>query len=421
MIRKIAFTLLCLTAFVSYAQNSTISPYSFFGIGDLRSGATIENQQMGGIGMYADSIHVNLQNPAAYGKLRLTTYAFAGSHREFRLETFEDEQNTSVTNLEYIALAFPVSKKFGVGLGVKPRSSVGYALDAESTDVNGDTVINIFSGEGGLNQVFFSVGYSVLPNLQIGATVKYVFGLLENQRLQSVEGVQFGTIDTRESDVSGIDLNYGLIYTPKINDKLTLYTSARVNTQVNLASENSQRIGSFSVATGDEIEVVDVDLEALGLKNTDLKIPTIWSFGLGVGQEKKWFLGAEYSLQDFGSFENAFSTAEGLEYSDASSLAVGMHFIPDYASFSSYLRRVNYRAGVRYDKTGLVINGKEINNFGITFGFGLPLGGSFSNLNLGFELGKRGTTDANLIRESYLKIGVGLSLNDRWFQKRKIN
>ena len=421
MIRKIAFTLLCLTAFVSYAQNSTISPYSFFGIGDLRSGATIENQQMGGIGMYADSIHVNLQNPAAYGKLRLTTYAFAGSHREFRLETFEDEQTTSVTNLEYIALAFPVSPKFGVGLGVKPRSSVGYALDAESTDDNGDTVINIFSGEGGLNQVFLSVGYSPLPNLQIGATLKYVFGLLENQRLQSVEGVQFGTIDTRESDISGIDLNYGLIYTPKINDKLTLYTSARINTQVNLASENSQRIGSFSVATGEEIEVVDVDLEALGLKNTDLKIPTIWSFGLGVGQEKKWFVGAEYSLQDYGSFENAFSTAEGLEYADASSLALGMHFIPDYASFSSYLRRVNYRAGVRYDKTGLIINGKEINNFGITFGFGLPLGGSFSNMNLGFELGKRGTTDANLIRESYLKIGVGLSLNDRWFQKRKIN
>ena len=167
--------------------------------------------------------------------------------------------------------------------------------------------------------------------------------------------------------------------------------------------------------------MVEVDLEALGLKKTDLKIPTIWSFGLGVGQDKKWFLGAEYSLQDYGSFENAFSTAEGLEYIDASSIAVGMYFVPDYASFNSYLRRVNYRAGLRYDQTGLVINGKEINNFGITFGFGLPLGGSFSNMNLGFEFGKRGTTDANLIRESYLKIGVGLSLNDRWFQKRKIN
>ena len=51
-----------------------------------------------------------------------------------------------------------------------------------------------------------------------------------------------------------------------------------------------------------------------------------------------------------------------------------------------------------------MINGKEINNFGITFGLGLPLGGSFSNINLGFELGRRGTTDADLIEESYFKV-----------------
>lgn len=421
MIRKIAIALLFLTAFASHAQNSTISPYSFFGIGDLRSSGTIENQQMGGLGIYGDSIHVNLQNPAAYGKLKLTTYTFGGSHREFRLETFSEEQNTSVTNMDYIGLAFPVGKKMGMGLGVQPRSSVGYALDAQSVDDNGDTVTNIFSGEGGLNGVFLSLGYSILPNLQIGATMKYNFGLLENQQLQSVEGVQFGTIDSRESDVSGFDYNFGMMYTPKIGEKHTLFTSARVNTQVNLISENSQRFGSFSITTGDEVEVVDVDLEAQGLKNTDLKIPTIWSFGLGFGQDRKWFVGAEYSFQEFSSFENAFSTAESIEYINASSIAFGMYFIPDYASFSSYMKRVNYRAGVRYDKSGLVINGKEINNFGITFGFGLPLGGAFSNLNLGFELGRRGTTDANLIRESYLKFGIGLSLNDRWFQKRKIN
>ncbi|MEC7264731.1 MAG: hypothetical protein VXW38_13400, partial [Bacteroidota bacterium] len=86
-----------------------------------------------------------------------------------------------------------------------------------------------------------------------------------------------------------------------------------------------------------------------------------------------------------------------------------------------YFKRVTYRAGLRYDVSGLEVNGKEINNFGITFGLGMPLGGSFSNVNLGFELGRRGTTDANLIEESYLKINVGLSLNDVWFQKRKIN
>jgi long-subunit fatty acid transport protein len=421
MIRKIAIAVLCCTALTSYAQNSTISPYSFFGIGDLRSGATIENQQMGGIGMYTDSIHISLQNPAAYGKLKLTTYTFGGSHREFRLETFDEQQRTSVTNMEYIGLAFPIGKKMGVGLGVKPRSSVGYALDAESIDENGDTVTNIFTGEGGINQTFLSVGLQILPNLHIGATLKYNFGLLESQRLQSVEGVQLGTIDSRESDITGFDFNYGLTYTPKIGEKYTLFTSARVNTQGNLESTNAQRIGSFDVNTGGEVEVVEVDLEALGLKNTELKIPTATSFGLGFGQDKKWFIGAEYTFQDFSSFENLLIDSENLEYTKASTMALGVYFIPDYASFTSYLKRVNYRAGLRYDQTGLMLNGKEIENFGITFGLGLPLGGAFSNLNLGFELGRRGTTAAGLIEESYFKFGIGLSLNDRWFQKRKIN
>ncbi len=421
MIRKIAIAVLCCTALTSYAQNSTISPYSFFGIGDLRSGATIENQQMGGIGMYTDSIHLSLQNPAAYGKLKLTTYTFGGSHREFRLKTFEEEQRTAVTNMEYIGLAFPISKKMGVGLGIKPRSSVGYALEGESIDENGDLVTNIFTGEGGINQTFLSLGVQILPNLHIGATIKYNFGVLESQRLQSVEGVQLGTIDSRESDITGFDFNYGLTYTPKIGEKYTLFTSARVNTQGNLESTNTQRIGSFDVITGGEVEVVEVDLEAIGLKNTELKIPTATSFGLGFGQEKKWFIGAEYTFQDYSSFENLLIDADNLQYTEASTMALGLHFIPDYASFTSYLKRVNYRAGLRYDKTGLVLNGKEIENFGITFGLGLPLGGAFSNMNIGFELGRRGTTAAGLIEESYLKFGIGLSLNDRWFQKRKIN
>jgi hypothetical protein len=68
----------------------------------------------------------------------------------------------------------------------------------------------------------------------------------------------------------------------------------------------------------------------------------------------------------------------------------------------------------------MIINEKEINNFGITFGIGLPMA-NFSNLNLGFELGRRGTTDADLIEESYLKVNVGLSLNDKWFRKRQID
>jgi len=69
----------------------------------------------------------------------------------------------------------------------------------------------------------------------------------------------------------------------------------------------------------------------------------------------------------------------------------------------------------------MIVNNAEINDFGITFGVGLPLGRSLPNINLGFEIGKRGTTEADLIEENYIKINLGFSFNDIWFQKRKIN
>lgn len=423
MVKKIVLLILCLTAITAYSQsgNGTVSPYSFGGIGDIRPQATIENQAMGGLSMYTDSIHVNLRNPAAFGKLRLVAFTAAGGHKEVKLKDFTDEESSSVTSLEYISVALPLSPKFGVGFGVLPYTAIGYNIFSQTTNVTQDTVINQFSGDGGLNKVFLSAGYEITKNLHVGGTVNFSFGNLEYQSVQSIDGVQYGTINTRRSEVNGYDFNFGATYTPRIKNKYTLFTSLTVNTQANLVSSNSERLGSFSLSTGEEIEVRDVDLEPSNLRNTELKIPTTTTLGLGFGRDKKWFLGAEYSLQALSSFRNDFIDPGNVAYEDANTIRVGGYFVPDYASFTSYLKRITYRAGARTSRTGLVVNDKSIHDFGITFGLGLPVGGGFSNMNLGFEYGKRGTTVANLIEETYFKVSVGLSFNDKWFQKRKIN
>ena len=421
MIRKFLIAALAMMALQVYGQNSTLSPYSYFGIGEMRAGGTIENQLMGRMSMYTDSVHLNFNNPAAYGKLKLTTYAVGVGLKQVKLENGTESQNASVSALEYLALGFPISPKIGVGLGIMPFSSVGYNLRSESINTNGNTVTNIFTGEGGLNQVHFTLGINPIKNVYLGATVNYNFGNLENQRIQSVENVQFGTLDRRTQRVKGYDFNYGLTYTPKVSPKHTLFTSLTVDTQANLGAENSQRIGSFAQLSGREIETIDVDLGAQGLLRTDVKVPTITTVGLGFGEDKKWFLGGEYSFQQLSSFSNEFIATENLGYQDASTIRFGGFFVPDYSSFSGYIKRITYRAGVRFAKTGMLVNNQEIDDFGITFGFGLPLGNSFSNANLGLEYGKTGTTSANLVQENYFKVIIGLSLNDRWFQKRKIN
>ncbi|MEO9892075.1 hypothetical protein [Aurantibacter sp.] len=426
MIKRIGIVIALLTATGVYAQDGSVSPYSYFGIGDLRSQSTYENQMMGGIGMYADSIHVNLQNPAAYSQLGvqrgddfgMTTYTGGLSYKQLQLKSYTTQENNNITNLDYLAVGFSLKKGLGVGFGIMPVSSVGYNLVSVSAD---STLTNQYIGSGGLNKAFVSVGWEFAKDLSVGVTANLNFGTLESRRIQSTSGIQLGVQDNKSSRVNGFDFNYALNYAPTFKNNHTLIASLRVNTQANLTSENTQEIGSFSLIDGADEETYEVDLDALVLKNTDIKIPTKTTLGIGYGKDRSWFLGAEYSFQEMSSFENEFLAIDNLVYKDASTIALGGFFIPDSGPFTSYWKRVTYRAGLRLDNTGMVVNDKDINNFGITFGFGLPLGRSFSNLNLGFELGRRGTTSADLIEESYFKINLGLSLNDMWFQKRKID
>ena len=429
MVKNIILSVLFLTVTGLCAQNGTGSPYSFFGVGESRLSGTVENQMMGGIGVFTDSIHVNLRNPAAYGQLgikswdngRLAVYSGALSRRQFDLKTDAAAENSSVTNLDYLTLGFNLGDGLGVGFGVSPYSSVGYNIISESTNDSGAVVRNLYQGEGGLNRVYFSVGYEVFKDFSVGVTANFNFGELKSTNIQSVEDVQFGTRDAKTSKIDGMDFNYAIQYNPELKERHRLFASARINQQGNLSANNTRELGSFLISEGTTIESIDVNLDADGLRRTELKIPPSVTLGLGYGEDKKWFLGAEYSTQNWDNFSNDFLGVENITYQNANTIAFGGFYIPDYDAFNGYLKRVTYRAGARFGNTGMVINNSEINDFGITFGVGLPLGRSLPNINLGFEVGKRGTTEADLIEENYFKINVGFSFNDIWFLKRKIN
>jgi hypothetical protein len=375
---------------------------------------------MGGLSVYTDSIHINLNNPAAYSKLEYTTYTAGLSRKEYRFESNVSKENSSISNLDYLSLGFNLGKGFGMGFGIMPYSSIGYNFQSERTTAQG-SVSESFNGEGGLNRVYLSVGYQLFNNLSLGVTSNFNFGSQNTNSYQTIEDVQLGSFNRIESRIKGFDFNFGASFTPDITDKHTLFTSIIVNTQANLVSENTRTIGSFSTTNGMDVEVTEVDLEAQGLARTGVQIPTTATLGVGYGQDRKWFLGAEYSFQELGNFENELTPASNLEYKNAQTFRLGGYYIPEYTSFTSYLKRVTYRTGAKVSKSGIVVDNKEINDFGITFGMGLPLGRNLSNINLGFELGKRGTKYGDLVEESYFKVNVGLSLNDKWFIPRKIN
>ncbi|SFZ93056.1 Long-chain fatty acid transport protein [Flaviramulus basaltis] len=435
MIKKLVLVFIAVFAIHSYGQEGTASPYSFYGIGNLKFKGTVENRSMGGLSIYTDSIHVNLRNPASYagdnvsifpfnGESRPVKFTVGGSYTSTDLKTDSGVDKSSSTTFNYIAISIPMGK-FGFGFGLLPHTSVGYKLESLNDE---DKIENKFKGEGGVNKAFLGVGYQIAEGLTVGVDFQYNFGNIQNSVVEyqydNGAPIQYQSRENNRSDLSGLNLNLGLSYKRLLNEKLELVTGVTYAPESLLHSKNQQSFSTISInpSTGNEFEIskIEVDLEALGLLETDLILPSRFSAGFGVGVPRKWFVGAEYLFRNTSNLRNTtLGSSNPTTYEDASTISLGGFFIPQYNSFSSYFKRVVYRTGLRFENTGLNINDEAIKEFGISFGVGLPVGSYFSNANLGFEIGKRGTTSNNLIQENFINFQLSLSLNDRWFQKRK--
>ena len=416
------------------AQQSTSSPYSFYGLGSLKFKGTVENQSMGGISVYSDSIHVNLRNPASYAGSNLSFYnnesrpikfSIGTTFSNTKIETSSASDKYGNFSIDYLALALPINK-FGFGFGIIPYSSVGYSL--QSRNENDDLTFR-YRGDGGINRVFLGFGYQILKGLKVGVDTHYNFGNITNTSIafgynDQGEMLQYQSRDDRRSDLGGFSFNFGVILDQKISESLDITASFTYTPQSEISSKNKNQFSTIAI-DANQVEFVqttyEIDLQAINLDNTNLVLPSKISFGAGIGKSRKWFLGFDYTLLEASKFSNRFVEIENSTFEDASSVSIGGFFIPKYDSFSSYWKRIVFRTGARFENTGLVVNNESIDEFGISFGLGLPVGRLFSNANIGFEWGRRGTTNANLVEENFYNINLSLSLNERWFEKRKFS
>ncbi|MBA0883555.1 hypothetical protein [Flavobacterium undicola] len=414
MIRKIITSVCLLLSLVSFAQEGTASPYSFYGIGDVRFKGTIESRSMAGVQVEQDSIHLNLDNPASYSNLKLTTFTVGGTYNLTTLKNDSGSEKAKRTTFDYLAIGLPVGK-LGVAFGLIPYSSVGYKMQVFSDQAGG--VNNRNYGTGGVSKAFLGGSYKITPSFNVGASVDYNFGRIETTNLEFVNGVSLGTREVNSADLSGVNFNFGAMYKGKLNKKLDFYSSLSYKLESKLASNNTRSLGTVSFNSGFDFSDVETTDEEKFEKN--LTLPSELKLGFGIGESKKWLVGAQFITASEGDLANTYNTTPRASYEKAMKYSIGGYFIPNYGSFSNYAKRIVYRAGIKYEQTGLVVDSESIKDAGFSLGLGLPITGSFSNINFGFELGKRGTTSSSLVQENYAKLSVGLSFNDRWFVKRK--
>ena len=395
---KKIFVVLCLLplSFVASAQSVTMSPYSRYGLGTLAEQSQGFNRGMNGLAQgFRFSNQVNALNPASYSAIDSVTMVFdigmAGHFTNYKEgDMKKNEKNAS---FEYAVASFRILKNLGMAVGILPFSNIGY---------NFETSLN-------------EVGRIIKP-LSVGFNFSYLWG-------DYTHNIISGTLPTTDvnsiyrtytADISSFKLDLGAQYMFDLrkSDKLTL--GATVSIGHNLGGEASCYVDNTEVSYTIE---------------KPFSLPMMYSFGVVWNHKNNLFLGADLNLQQWGSklfpvFDDTttdkYVLREG-QLKNRTKVVVGGEWIPNPVS-RNFFKRVHYRMGISYATPYYYINGADgPKEFSISAGFGLPIANSYNNrsiLNISGQWVHSSAT--GMITENTFRINIGLTFNERWFMKWKV-
>lgn len=452
---KPELTVLVVLLIAGYAkgQRTEVSPYSAYGLGQLAEQQLAEQRLMGGISLSStEAYQLSPGMPAGYANLKKTVFSVSGRAKFVELTSSADTRKQRNARFMGFAIGMPFGQgKWGLGFGLMPETSVGYRLyDTDLIPGSGSNVDFEYTGEGGLNRAFFGMSRELWRSggvdttgvghrLTFGANANYLFGTVNSARravYPRSEGF-FNTNATAEIIVRDPVFNTGLQHTiygmdTKGEKQRPWHITAGlfVEMPASLKTKRTDLVTTFVRSTSG-VEFTRDTVEFVQGATGKLKLPAAYGIGLSYVWNRKLTLAIEHRRRDWSKLS---SDIEGWdpagELGERSSYSFGIAYLPagkdDRVFTSSFLESCIYRAGFRYVNDYLVLQGRQLSEIGISFGTSFPVLRSMtrSYLTIGAELGRRGTTQDNLIQERYTELIIGISitpeLREPWFRKRKI-
>ncbi|WP_140937781.1 hypothetical protein [Sphingobacterium lumbrici] len=431
---KKAFTIiigigLAMCSLQAFAQKSTShSPYSRFGLGQMREDLLPQTRSMAGISAgvrYQAGLPIlNIANPASYSAFSRTILEAGLYGNITQLAKGSATDNTGDFAFSHIGIGIPLAKAGGIAFGLIPYSDVGYN-SSEFSIYDTLTYKKSISGEGGVNKAFVGYGLSPIKGLSVGANVGFLFGNLSD--IAQVEfPYSFDAYNTRKQEtrlIRGATIDYGIQYFKSLGRKMniTVGYSGSLNNTIN--SKTTRLETRIEPSLNDDFQNIakDTSLFEVGV-NRKINLPLKHNIGFTLSKGYNWMIGADFKYTDWSNFQ----TREGeIKLGGNYGVAIGGQFKPDPTSIK-YWNVVDYRLGFRYNQTQLRLNNNDIADMAVTVGLGLPLsesnfGRTFSRINVSAEFGQQGTLNNNLVRERYININLGFTINDTWFIRRSLD
>ena len=415
---KLIFLTLLIIApvFGVLAQNSTSSPYSGFGIGELETSAGGRNSAMGETGIaLRSSLFFNSANPASLTTIEPQSFLFdmGFNFKYTKMESSSKKADVNDGNLSWLQLGFPITKKLFGGLTLNPKSSVGYNIyTAKTIDGTSIKYPSIYEGTGGLSEAAVLLAWKLTKNISLGAKSGYIWGNVTQTLNQSIS-VSSTTYQIDQEDnthYSGGYFNVGTQISFPVNSKSSIILGGIAGISSKLNGETSTTITKSYSSTSD---VISSDV----LSSKSMKLPLDIGVGISYNYSDKWITTFDVKKCNW---KDATLDFNPNKLATNNSFRGGIEFSPKEDK-RSFKQTTKYRLGYRYESGYLKLYDNQIHEQAVSFGVGIPIRKDRSYANFSIELGTRGTKAAHLVKENYLKLNCSFNLWDRWFSKRQID
>lgn len=407
-------------------QNGTNSPYSQYGLGVLSDANTGYNRGMNGLGVAMhEHNQVNYANPASYSNMDSLTFiidlgaTLQGTH----FKEGNTTKNAYNANFDYLVMGFRAFRNLGVTIGFVPYSSVGYNYytNEKVSSENTTTYTTTYNGSGGVRNLFIGAGWMPVKGLSIGANFGFMWGNIDRSVVNSYSDTYVNTLGRYYSmDITSYRLDLGLQYTLKLGRLNSVTVGATYTPGHTFGGSADLK----EITTNSQTSVADTTTYS---NNKALFLPTSFGAGIAWYHTNRWRIGADFTMQKWG--EKQFPDISNGKYQlvsnvlmDRKKFTLGGEYVNNPLS-RKYLNRVHIKAGVSYATPYIKVNGVDgPRELAATVGFSLPITNVYNNRSF-FNISAQWVNNSakNMINENIFRINLGVTFNERWFMKWKVN
>ena len=412
------------------AQGGTNSPYSQYGLGVMADQGNGFSRGMNGVGLgFHDGNQVNFLNPASYASMDSLTFVFDVG-MSGQLTNFEENGkriNAKNADFEYAIAGFRAFKHLGMSFGIVPYTNVGYsyANTNDVNDANKTTYTNTYTGSGGLHQMFLGMGWEPFKGFALGVNGSYLWGQYNRSIVNSYSDANVNTLSKYyTAEVNNYKLDFGAQITLRLSKKSSMTLGLVYGLGHQLGADPECKV----ISRNSQTSVADT---ASYVVENGLELPNSFGAGLLLNFDNRLKIGADYTLQqwskvgfpEYGVMGNQPSyTLNNDYYRDRHKVNIGGEYCKNPTS-RKFFDRVRFRAGASYTTPYLNINGtdgpKEIS---VSAGFGIPIMNGWnarSILNISGQWVNVQTP--GMLKENTFRVNVGITFNERWFMKWKVD